>query len=97
MFHIIISVVALVVNAFLVYFTARLLLVFKGGIMEKPWVFVALGVFALAFGASLFSIHYLLNLGNSIVHGAGGLLMVLGGVFALIGIYLQYRTWTIKA
>lgn len=96
MFHLIINIIALTVNVGLVFFAGKLLSVFRGSVMGRPWMFVALGVLSLATGSTLFSVHYLLNLGGFEVHAAGGLLMLTGGVFALIGIYLQYKSWTVQ-
>ena len=68
---------------------------FKGGAMSRPWLFVCLGVLALAIGSSIFSFKYILDVGRFEVHAAGGLIMLLGGVLALIGIYLEYKNWTV--
>jgi len=95
LFHVILNIVALAVNVCLVYFACRLLSVFKGGVMSRPWVFVCFGVLALAIGSSIFSFKYILDVGRFEVHAAGGLIMLLGGILALIGIYLEYKNWTI--
>jgi heme A synthase len=95
LFHVILNIVALAVNVCLVYFACRLLSVFKGGTMSRPWIFVCLGVLALAIGSSIFSFKYILDVGRFEVHAAGGLIMLLGGVLALIGIYLEYKNWTV--
>jgi len=49
----------------------------------------------LAIGSSIFSFKYILDVGRFEVHAAGGLIMLLGGVLALIGIYLEYKNWTV--
>ena len=95
MFHVVLNIVALAVNVCLVYFACKLLSVFKGGAMSRPWVFVCFGVLALAIGSSIFSFKYILDVGRFEVHAAGGLIMLLGGILALIGIYLEYKNWTI--
>jgi heme A synthase len=95
MFHVVLNVVALVVNVCLVYFACRLLSVFRGGVMGKPWLFVCLGVLALAVGSSIFSFKYILNASSFVVHAAGGLVMLLGGILALIGMYLEFRNWAV--
>jgi len=95
LFHVILNIVALAVNICLVYFACKLLSVFKGGAMSRPWVFVCLGVLALAIGSSIFSFKYILDVGSFEVHAAGGVIMLLGGVLALIGIYLEYKNWTV--
>jgi len=96
MFHIIINLIALVVNVCLVYFSVKLLSIFKGSTMGRPWLFILCGVLALAIGSSVFSFKYLLSVGSFEVHVAGGLLMLVGGVLALIGIYLEYKNWAIS-
>jgi|YelNatPaOPRAMG01_1025707.scaffolds.fasta_scaffold45717_4 heme A synthase len=95
LFHVVLNVVALAVNVCLMYFACRLLSVFRGGVMGRPWLFVCLGVLALAIGSSIFSFKYILDVGRFEVHAAGGLIMLLGGVLALIGIYLEYKNWTV--
>jgi len=95
LFHVVLNIVALAVNVCLVYFACKLLSVFKGGVMSRPWIFVCFGVLALAIGSSIFSFKYILDVGRFEVHAAGGLIMLLGGILALIGIYLEYKNWTI--
>jgi hypothetical protein len=51
-------------------------------------------VLALAISSSLFSLYYLLALREAIIHSVGGLIMMTGGVLILIGMYLEYKTWT---
>ncbi|MGB9778662.1 MAG: hypothetical protein ACPLW8_04580 [Candidatus Bathyarchaeales archaeon] len=96
MFHVVLNIVALAVNVCLVYFAYRLISVFKGSVMGKPWRFVCLGVLALAVGSSIFSFKYILNVGSFEVHAVGGLIMLLGGILALIGIYIEYKNWTVS-
>jgi len=96
LFHVILNVVALAVNVCLAYFAFRLLSIFKGGIMSKPWRFACLGVLALAIGSSIFSFKYILNVGSFEAHAAGGLVMLFGGILALIGIYMEYKSWTVS-
>ncbi|MEM2263286.1 MAG: hypothetical protein QW160_03605 [Candidatus Bathyarchaeia archaeon] len=95
LFHVTLNLIALAVNACLAYFACRMLAVFRGGMMSKPWRFVYIGVLALAAGSSTFSLKYLLNIGGFWPHALGGLMMLLGGVLALIGIYIEYKNWTI--
>lgn len=95
LFHVLINFIALAVNVCLVYFSVKLLSVFKGGIMEKSWLFVACGVLTLAIGSLIFSFKYLLDISGFGVHLAGGLLMLLGGIFALMGVYLEYKNWNV--
>jgi hypothetical protein len=95
LFHVILNIVALTVNICLVYFACRLLSVFKGSVMGRPWFFICFSVLALAVGSSIFSLKYILGIGGLWVHAIGGLIMLLGGFLALIGIYLEYKNWTI--
>ncbi|MEM0216594.1 MAG: hypothetical protein QW612_03505 [Candidatus Bathyarchaeia archaeon] len=62
--------------------------------MGKPWRFICFGVTSLALGSSIFSLKYILKSGAE-VHIIGGLLMLLGGILALIGMYAEYRNWKI--
>ncbi|MGB9740199.1 MAG: hypothetical protein ACP5IM_01615 [Candidatus Bathyarchaeia archaeon] len=95
-YSIAINIVSLFINVGLVYFAFRLLWIFRGGIMGKPWRFVALGVLALAVSSSIFSLHYLFNFG-SVAHCVAGLIMMVGGLIILIGMYLQYRSWAVPS
>jgi hypothetical protein len=45
--------------------------------------------------SSIFSFKYILDVRSFEVHAAGGLMMLLGGVLALICIYLEYKNWTV--
>lgn len=94
-FSVMLNIAALAVNIFLVYFACRLLSVFKGGTMSKPWLFVCLGVLTLAIGSTIFSVEYAFSDIGLWVHFAGGLVMLLGGILTLIGLYVEYKNWTI--
>ena len=91
-FRLAINVVSLAINVGLAYFAIRLILVFKGGRMEKPWRYVSAGIVAVAVGSMLFSLRSLLALGI-FFQVLGGLVMTIGGALALAGIYIEYRSW----
>ena len=74
----------------LIYVVVRLLLVFKGGIIGKAWLYVSCGVLTLAIGLSLFIFHSLLNL-PSVVYKIGNTVILAGGILTLIGFYMQYK------
>ncbi|MEM3442754.1 MAG: hypothetical protein QXM86_02695 [Candidatus Bathyarchaeia archaeon] len=63
--------------------------------MDKPWRFICSGVLSLAIGSSIFSLKYVLNSGSFAVYAAGGLIMLLGGILALVGMYLEFKNWAI--
>jgi len=94
-FHAALNIVAFAVNACLVYLACKMLTVFKGGMMSEPWRFVCTGVLFLAVGSSIFSIKYLMNIGSFWLHAVGGLTMLMGGMLALAGLYIEYKNWTI--
>jgi len=94
-YHIVINIVSLMINVGLVYFAVRLLWIFRGGIMGKPWRFVASGVLALAVSSSIFSLRYIFNLGVA-AHSIAGFIMMVGGLLILVGMYLQYRSWAVS-
>ena len=89
-FHVALNIVAFV-NAFLVYLACKMLTVFKGGMMSEHWRFVCTRVLFLAAGLSIFSIKYLMNIGSFWLHAAGGLTMLMGGMLALAGLYIEYN------
>jgi len=90
--RIIVNLVSLAVNAGLFYYAIRLLLIFKGGKKEKPWLYVSGGAFALAGGTSLFSIYLILEL-PSFVHAVGGVVSLIGGLLLLAGLRSEHRSW----
>jgi hypothetical protein len=92
--RIIVNIISLAINIGLVYFGFRLLSIFRGGKIGKPWAYISSGVLALAISSSLFSLYYLLALREAMIHSVGGLIMMTGGVLILIGMYLEYKTWT---
>ncbi len=91
--RIVVNLLSLAINVGLIYFAVRLLLVFKGGKMGRPWLFIASGVLALAVSSCLFAYYYIFDL-PAIVHPIGGVVMTIGGLLALIGLYSQYQIWT---
>lgn len=92
--RIIVNIISLAINVGLVYFGFKLLSIFKGGKIGKPWVYISSGVLALAISSSLFSLYYFLALRETIIHSLGGLIMMTGGALILIGMYLEYKAWT---
>jgi hypothetical protein len=91
--RIIVNLISLAINIGLVYFGTRLMLIFKGGKMEKPWLYIAAGSFALATGSSLFSMYYILSL-PGFVHPIGGIVSMVGGGLLLAGLRREYKSWT---
>lgn len=89
------SVGGLAVLIGLIYVAVRLLLVFKGGIMGKAWLYVSYGVLTLAIGLFLIIFQSLLNL-PSAVYKIGNSVVLVGGVLTLIGFDMQYKIWSPK-
>jgi hypothetical protein len=90
--RIVVNFLSLAINIGLVYFAVRLLLIFRGGKKEKPWLYVSAGVLALAVGSSIFSSYYVLGLPR-FVHSIGGTVQMIGGILLLIGMYREYKSW----
>jgi len=91
--RVVVNIVSLMINIGLAYFAVRLLWIFKGGKMGRPWVYISSGVLALAVSSFLFSFYYFSAFGEATIHSLGGLTMMTGGLLLLIGMYLQYKTW----
>jgi len=91
--RIVVNLLSLAINIGLFYFAIRLLLIFKGGKKEKPWLYIALAVLALATGSSIFSLYYILEL-PSFVHPIGGIVQMIGGILLLMGLFREYKSWT---
>jgi len=86
------NIVSLAINIGLVYFAVRLMLIFRGGKMEKSWLYIAIGTFCLAVGSFFFSAYYVFNL-PTLVHPLGGAISMMGGAFILIGLKIEYKSW----
>lgn len=84
------------IGIFLTYFATRLLQVFKGGQMGKPWLFISTGALTFAIGAVLFAFRYLLPALTSFLGLSWGIIMVIGGVQIVLGMYIEHKNWTIK-
>jgi len=93
LYHIIINIVSLLINVGLVYFAVKLLSVFRGGMMGKPWMYISSGVLALAISSSIFPLYYLLELEVAVVRAFGGLIMMIGGLLILVGMYHESKSW----
>lgn len=90
--RIVVNLLSLAINIGLVYFAVRLLLIFKGGKKQKSWLYVSLGAFTLATGASLFSFYLIFEF-PSFVHAVGGVVSMIGGLLLLAGLRGEYRSW----
>jgi len=93
LYHIVINVISLLINVGLVFLAVKLLSIFRGGMMGKPWAYISLGVLALAISSSIFSVYYLLELEVAVMRAIGGLIMMIGGLLILIGMYHEYKSW----
>jgi hypothetical protein len=91
--RIVVNLLSLAIDIGLVYFAIRLLMIFRGGRKEKPWLYILAGVLALVTGSSLFSFVLLLNL-PSFVHSLGGVASMIGGGLLLAGLRREYKSWT---
>jgi hypothetical protein len=94
-YRIIINIISLLIHFGLIYYAVKSLLIFRGGIMEKHWVFISLSVLTLTVSSLIFSLYYIFNLGTTI-HFIAGLIMMIGGILMLIGMYLHCKSWTIS-
>jgi len=90
--RVVVNVLSLAINVGLFYFALRLMLIFRGGKKEKPWLYVSVGALALAAGTSLFSLYLILEL-PSFVHAVGGVVSMIGGLLLLAGLLSEYRSW----
>jgi hypothetical protein len=91
--RIVLNLVSLAINIGLVYFGIKLLLIFKGGRIEKPWLYITVGALILVAGSFLFSMYYILSLPR-FVHHIGGVVSMVGGAFLLAGLRREYRNWS---
>ena len=89
----VINLLSLMINLVLAYSAIRLLLVFKGEKTEINWVYISLGVLALATSSSLFALYYIFAIPNAI-HPIAGVVMMIGGLLTFLGLREEYKTWT---
>lgn len=89
-----VTILSLAINAGLVYYSFRLLLIFRGGKKSKPWMYISTGVLTLAIGSCFFALRYLLGFPENILRPLGGIMMLIGGVLMLIGMRSEYRSWS---
>lgn len=94
-FRIIINVLSFAISVGLAYFAVKLLLIFKGAEMETAWRYILAGVLAFATSSSIFTFNYILSL-DGIIHPVAGLIMMVGGTSLLVGLYTEYKRWTIR-
>lgn len=92
-YHIVIDFISLLINVGLMYFAVRLLSIFRGGMMAKPWVYISYGVLTLAISTSLFTLQRTLNFEPVFIHVIAGSIMMIGGLLMLIGMYFEYKNW----
>jgi uncharacterized membrane protein YgdD (TMEM256/DUF423 family) len=90
--RIVLNLVSLAINVGLIYLAVRLMLIFRGSKKERPWLYIAVAVLALATGSSIFSLYYILEL-PIFVHPIGGIAQMIGGILLLIGLYREYKSW----
>lgn len=86
-FHVAIDAVSLLINIGLIYLAVRLLSIFRGGKLGKPWVYISCGVFALEISTFLFALERVLNFHEAFIHIVGASIMMCGGLLMLIGLY----------
>ena len=86
------NIAGLMLSLILAYFTVRLLLIFRGGEMQKGWLYLSYGVFFLSVGSSLFIFNTLFGL-HQVVPRIGNTLILIGAALCIIGMYSQYKVW----
>lgn len=91
----VVDILALVVNAFLVYYTSRLLFIFRGGKKGKSWMYILTGILMVTIGSCVFVLRHLLGVEGNVIRPLGGVFMLIGGILMLIGVYLEYKMWSL--
>jgi hypothetical protein len=94
LYRIVINVISLLINIGLIYLSVKLLAIFRGGSMAKPWAYISSGIFTLTIGNFLFVLQYTLSVEQVLIRAIGGLLMMFGGLLMLAGMYLEYKKWS---
>jgi TRAP-type C4-dicarboxylate transport system permease small subunit len=90
--RILVNLISLIIEIGLAYFAIRLMRIFRGGTMEKPWFYMTLGVLTLTVSSPLFSLYYLLKL-PGYVHLLGAFMSMVGGGIVLVGLRAKYKSW----
>ncbi len=91
-----INTASFLINLSLLYFSFRLLQLFKGGKVAKSWVYLSVGAIFLATGSFVFVVIYLFHVSFIFFQCISGTLMLLGGIFFLLGFYSEYKIWKKK-
>ncbi len=91
MINLLVNAVSLAINVLIIYYSMNLLKLFNGGIVAKPLLYISAGAVAVATGSLLSLLHRLLGL--TLTQKLGPLLMMFGGLFALMGLRKGYVQW----
>ena len=83
---------SLLVNLLIIYCSLNLIRVFKGGELEKEWLFVSIAGLLFAVSSGIFLLSYLLTLGA--IRTVAGIVMLTGGISLLAGLRNALRRWT---
>ena len=92
-YQITVNIVSLLISIGLVYFAVKLLSIFRGGKMGKPWIYISSGALALAMSSSIFAAYRLLDIKTSFIRAIGAFIMMVGGLLILIGMYYESSIW----
>jgi len=91
--QIVVNIVSLLISIGLVYFAIKLLSIFKGGKMGKPWIYISSGALALALSSSIFAAYRFLDINTPSIRAIGAFIMMVGGLLILIGMYYESSIW----
>lgn len=94
-FSLIVDILSLITSVGLVYYAFRLLLIFRGGKKAGSWMYILTGILIITFGSCLFTLRHLLGLQENFVRPLGGIMMLIGAILMLIGMRLEYRSWSL--
>jgi len=97
-FSIGIDVISFITILTIAYYSIKLLLIMRNRELERSWRFVSIGSFLFVSGVAVFGIVAAvpqLQMPNFIFN-LGGLAMMSGGFFLLLGLRVQYNIFHIK-
>jgi hypothetical protein len=97
-FGVALNVVALIILLAIAFYSIRLLFIMKRGALEKSWRFVSMGSLMLVLGVIIFA---LVSAVPSLrmpgfVFMIGGIAMICGGFFLLLGLRVQYNLFHVR-
>jgi hypothetical protein len=87
------NLISLEISMGLIYFSFRLMQIFKGSLKEKPIRRICVGILTTTVSLTLFFLSEIWTL-PSFIYLIGMTMAVTGGALVLAGLHKEYKIWT---